>query len=102
LRRADAECPHVQPMREDDKSHDLWIAGFIDEGRNVVVLQCDACARETDSVPELEWRLSYRLVTEADAKRLVLANPHAKAISERGRKIEQEALVDENKKGGSN
>jgi hypothetical protein len=79
-RRVDAHCTHVQAMREDDKSHDLWITGFIHEGRSVVVLQCDTCARETDSVPELEWRLSYRLVTEEDAKRLVLANPHAKAI----------------------
>jgi hypothetical protein len=57
LPRIEGECPHVRLMRQHDKSHDLWIVGCIFEGRNFVLLPCDYCAAETDSIPEFNWRL---------------------------------------------
>lgn len=92
LRHIDGECPHVRLMREDDKSHDLWIAGHIFAGRNLVLLQCDDCAAETDSTPEFNWRLPYRLVSENEAKELVRSTPNAVPISERAKRLEQEAF----------
>lgn len=95
LRHVDAECPHLKLMRMDDKSHELWIAGYIYEGRNLVLLQCDDCAAETNSVPEFDWRLPYRLVSENEAKEFVRTNPDAVAISERAKRLEQEAFKDD-------
>jgi hypothetical protein len=92
---SDGECPHVRLMREDDKSHDLWIAGHIFAGRNLVLLQCDDCAAEMDSTPEFNWRLPYRIMTMGEAKGMVRADPSVVAISELAKRIEQEAFEDD-------
>jgi hypothetical protein len=95
IRHIDGECPHVSLMREDDKSHDLWIAGHIFGGRNLVLLQCDDCAAETDSTPEFNWRMPYRIMTMEEAKRRVRSDSSVVAISERAKRIEQESFEDD-------
>ena len=92
LRRIDAECPHLKLMRMDDKSHELWIAGYILGGQNLVLLQCDDCAAEMDSVPEFVWRIPYKMVSEEEAKHLLRSEPHAEAVSDYGKRLQQEVF----------
>jgi hypothetical protein len=92
------ECQHVKAMRYDDKSHPLWRCGYIIDGIDVVLRQCDECAAKMECFAELLWRERYDLLTEEDAKRVCRTNPNAVAISERGKRILREALEDEDRK----
>jgi hypothetical protein len=53
-------------MRDDDKSHDLWLCGYVYGETNIITRQCDDCAADTDELPELDWRIPYRLITERE------------------------------------
>jgi hypothetical protein len=98
LRRVDGECQHVQGMRYDDKSHALWLCGYILDGIDIVVRQCDECAAQMEGFAELDWRIPYTLLTEEDAKHKYRTNPNIVALSERAKRLQRAALEDEDKK----
>jgi hypothetical protein len=59
-----AQCIHIQAMRDDDKSHDLWICRAEKGDKSITVLNCDECALLTDKVTS--DRAPYRLETQKD------------------------------------
>ena len=65
-RHIDAECPHVEPIRRDDKSHILWLTGYFFQGDNFILLNCDHCTAEVDAkiaedpAADLVWRIPFR------------------------------------------
>jgi hypothetical protein len=72
----EAQCPHIDAMRRDDKSHDLWALKVRRPGRTVpaitvclVALECDSCAAEHADITE--WRVPYRLITEEQTTALL-------------------------------
>jgi hypothetical protein len=48
LRQVQMECQHVQAMRKDGKSHDLWLCGYLFDEACIITRECDECAAKTD------------------------------------------------------
>ncbi len=72
----EAQCPHIEAMRRDAVSHDLWAGKITQMGASLVVLHCDNCAVKFD--PLAEWRVRFQLVTQ-EAPMSLLRNPSAGA-----------------------
>jgi hypothetical protein len=94
-------CAHIQAMREDDKTHEVWMtcvrikgADAYDPEASVGILHCNQCVPTPIDEVEIVWRIPHMIATEEDTRR-ILRNPSevgvdaasVEPVSERGMKM---------------